>query len=602
MELTYAEFSSAGPVRPKNEDSLGFCQSGEEGDPKARGAVAVLADGVAGCGRGEVASRLALEAAVQTFRDGKPGAPARQLLTQMFNAANLAVFDRSIQGEDQGPLATTLTISLFRNDNVTVGHVGDCRVYLIKKGEIRLLTKDHTYAGLQVKMGLISPEEAMTSSFRYVLTRSLGQEPFIRIDLESVEVAPGDFLVQCSDGLHGSVTSAEILQEATHYPPEEACRRLVALAERRGSDDNISVQVARIEKVERVLHFRGSRSYQEVSETPASSDGIRLGEILDGRFRIEEMINQGGMSSIYKAIDLTTDHPVAIKVPMMRFESDPGFFSRFQREEGIGMSLDHPSILHYWPVEEKSRPYIVMEYLEGQTLSRLLHIVKRLPVPDALRIASRICDALEYMHRRNVVHRDLKPQNIMICNDGTMRIMDFGISKALGQKRITFAGLSSAMGTPDYMAPEQVKGKSGDSRTDVYSMGAILYEMVTGSTPFEGANAFIVMNARLTGDPVAPRKLNPQIPPQVEEIILHAMERDPAQRYPTAQAMKAELDSPVSVQLTGRHQRLQAPRAWKIRWRRVRVVLISVAAVLIAFGLLLLASRMGCRIGRVHSR
>ena len=135
------------------------------------------------------------------------------------------------------------------------------------------------------------------------------------------------------------------------------------------------------------------------------------------------------------------------------------------------------------------------------------------------------------MHENKVVHRDLKPQNIMICDDGTLRIIDFGIAKSTEMRRLTFAGFTPAMGTPDYMAPEQVKGKRGDERTDIYSLGAVLYEMTTGSVPFEGPNPFIVMNSRITGDPVAPRKLNPEISEPLEEIILHAMEREPHRRY-----------------------------------------------------------------------
>ena len=134
----------------------------------------------------------------------------------------------------------------------------------------------------------------------------------------------------------------------------------------------------------------------------------------------------------------------------------------------------------------KSRPYIVMEFLEGQTLGHLMHSIRPMPEHDALKIASRICEALHYMHEHEVVHRDLKPDNIMICNDGSIRIMDFGIAKFEGQRRLTFGGFTPAMGTPDYMAPEQVKGKRGDARTDIYSLGAILYEMVTGSSPSKG--------------------------------------------------------------------------------------------------------------------
>src|SRR5262249_7597972 len=152
---------------------------------------------------------------------------------------------------------------------------------------------------------------------------------------------------------------------------------------------------------------------------------------------------------------------------------------------------------------KKSRPYIVTEYLRGYTLAHLLHNVRPLPQKDALGIASRICEALIYLHSRHIVHRDLKPQNIMICYDGTIRVLDFGIAKSGSGKRMTFSGFTPAMGTPDYMAPEQVRNKRGDERTDIYCFGAMLFEMLTGHAPFEGENPWVVMNARLTGDPPA---------------------------------------------------------------------------------------------------
>jgi serine/threonine-protein kinase len=283
---------------------------------------------------------------------------------------------------------------------------------------------------------------------------------------------------------------------------------------------------------------------------------------------------------------------VAVKVPFMEFESDPGFYSRFQREEEIGSRLHHPYILRFIPEEEgehRSRPYIVTEYLRGYTLAHLLNSVRPMPEKDALRFAVRLCEAVGYMHEQGVIHRDLKPQNIMICYDGTIRIMDFGIAKSAEGKRITFTGFTPAVGTPDYMAPEQVKGKRGDERTDIYSLGAMLYEMVAGATPFESENEnlFVIMNARVTGDPAAPRKRNPTVSPQVEEIILHAMERDPDKRYQTAKAMKAELDNPGSVQLTGRCDRLQAPSALTRGGTRVRWIVIGAGVALLILGLLL---------------
>ena len=229
-----------------------------------------------------------------------------------------------------------------------------------------------------------------------------------------------------------------------------------------------------------------------------------------------------------------------------------------------------------------------MELLDGQTLERLMQQIKPLPEADALSIVSQICDGLHYLHSKGVVHRDLKPQNIMLCSDGSLRIMDFGIAKAAASRRITFGGFSPTMGTPDYMAPEQVKGQRGDERTDIYSLGAILYEMLTGRVPFEGQNAYMIMNARLIGDPVAPRVRNPAIRPEVEEIVLHAMARDPADRYPSAGAMKADVDAPERVQVTGRAHRLQMPEPWRGRWRSVRIVAISVLVPIILFFLFFL--------------
>jgi serine/threonine-protein kinase len=417
---------------------------------------------------------------------------------------------------------------------------------------------------------------------RSMITRSLGREMTCNFDIERHSLYRGDVLVQCTDGLYGCVVDDEILDLASHFDPEEACRKLVSLAEKRQSEDNVSVQVIKIQKVERVVSSRGFSYYKEETRVPVNNE-LQPGDRLEGRFEIQECISRSGMASIYKALDTSVDKIVALKVPLAQFETDAASFSRFEREEAIGKMLDHPSILKFFPVENKRRPYIVMEYLEGQTLDQVLKDVHPLPEADAAKIASRLCEALEYMHKNNVVHRDLKPQNIMICKDGSIRIMDFGIAKALKMRRITFVGFSPTMGTPDYMAPEQVKGKRGDERTDIYSLGAILYEMTTGATPFEGESPYAIMNARVTGDPPAPRKVNQHLTPVIEEIILHAMERDPARRYPSAAEMKAELDDYEKVELVGRFKQLQSPQLWKSRFRGLPLILGFLALNILGF-------------------
>ncbi len=587
MELTSGELSSTGPVRANNEDFILVWEPTEPEEKRARGAVAILADGVGGNGHGEVASRLAAEAALREFQEIKEGTAPRQALWQMFTAANLAVYDRGMDRREDGRMATTLTISLFRNDEVTVGHVGDCRVYHIQGGRIRRVTADHSYAAMQVKLGLLSPQEAATSELRSLLTRSIGKEPVLQADYCTLEVNRGDLLVQCSDGLHQCVTEEEICEIATHLPPQQACEELVALAEKRGTEDNLSVQIVQIDRIERLMFYRGLPIYHEPE--PRMSHEIEVGQTLDNRFQITEVLSRSGMATIFKALDLESGRDVAVKIPFMQFESDPAFYSRFQREEEIGKRLDHPYVLHILPVEEKSRPYIVTEYLQGRTLREVLRSVERFPAAHALEIAARICEALEYLHGRDIIHRDLKPENVMLCDDGSLRIMDFGIAKAAGVRRLTFTGLSTALGTPDYMAPEQVKGKRGDARTDLYSLGAMLYEMLTGQPPFEGTNPYVIMNARLVSDPVAPRKLNPEIPPEVEEIVLHALEQQPYNRYPSAAAMRAELLSPQKVRVTGRCERLRPPVAWISRWRRIRLAVLAIFVPVLAFALLYLA-------------
>jgi serine/threonine protein phosphatase PrpC len=583
MQITYAALSVPGPVRACNEDCVGWDQPADPQARRDRGAVVIMADGVGGEGGGEIASKLACEAALKQFREAKPNTPQGTLLFQMFNAANQAVYDRRMH--DRSRMGTTLSVSLFRNDELNVGHVGDCRVYLIQAGRIRRVTNDHSYAGVQVKLGLITVEEAKGSDLRCVLTRSVGQDPIVRADYHTLKVHHGDYVVHCCDGLYCFVTEQEIFDFVTKQPAETACRELIALAERRGADDNLSVQVVQIKDVERMSYYRGLPIYQKVPDLSMGQD-IQPGQLLDERYAIDDIIARSGMATIYKGRDVNSGQTVALKVPFMHLESDPNFYSRFKREQEIGTRLNHPYILHVEPDDGKrSRPYIVMEYLEGQTLGHLMRSVRPMPVNDALKIASRVCEALHYLHTHDVVHRDLKPDNIMICNDGSIRIMDFGIAKVEGSRRLTFGAFQPAMGTPDYMAPEQVRGKRGDPRTDIYSLGAILYEMVTGSVPYEGNTPLLIMNARLTGDPVAPRKRNLEITAQVEEIILHAMARDPAERYDSALDFKRDLDNPDAVEVTGRAERLKAVEPWKSGWQRHRMVILAVVLTLAVFGI-----------------
>ena len=287
---------------------------------------------------------------------------------------------------------------------------------------------------------------------------------------------------------------------------------------------------------------------------------LHPGSQLD-HYRMENLVARSGMASIYRATDLQNERSVAIKIPHPEVEADPLFYDRFKREEEIGKKLDHPGVMKVYGDDDRSRVYMVMEWVDGRLLRQILIEQKKLPIDRAIHITLGICEALEYIHSKGVVHRDLKPENIMVDSEDRVKLIDFGIAGSEGMRRLTFARLTAAMGTPDYISPEQVKSKRGDARSDIYALGVMLYEMLTGDVPFHGPSAFAIMNDRLLNNPVPPRELNPEISPQLQEIIYRALERNPANRYASAREMAHDLRDPSQVGVAERPEL----REWKMR-------------------------------------
>jgi eukaryotic-like serine/threonine-protein kinase len=317
---------------------------------------------------------------------------------------------------------------------------------------------------------------------------------------------------------------------------------------------------------------------------------LHTGDKLD-HYRIDGVAARSGMASIFRGTDLRTGKAVAIKVPHPEMEGDPVLYDRFQRELQIGQKLDHPLVMKVFSDDNRSQIYMVMEWVEGRLLRQLLNEQKNLPPERAVKITLGIAEALDYIHKHGVVHRDLKPENIMIDADDNIKLIDFGIASNAGSRRLTFAKFSQTMGTPDYISPEQVKGKRGDARSDVYALGVMLYEMLTAKVPFTGANPFVIMNDRLLNNPIPPREIDPSISPQLQEIIYRAIERDPANRYPNAHDMIWDLQH---IDQVGVAERAELHN-WRIRrepWVRKILFYVMLALIPVAiFGLLIWVAR-----------
>jgi len=327
------------------------------------------------------------------------------------------------------------------------------------------------------------------------------------------------------------------------------------------------------------------------------------GEVIAGRFDLVELIGKGGMSSVYKARDRLLDRMVALKILHPHFTEDEEYVERFRREARAVAQLSHPNIVTVIDRgEDDGRQYIVFEYVEGENLKQLLERTGPMPVRDALVMALQMARALSFAHGRGLIHRDVKPQNVLLNPDGQAKMTDFGIARSIDVQGVTITG--TIMGTSEYIAPEQARGEQVDAQTDVYSLGVVLYELLTGGVPFEGDN-FVTVALRHVNEPV-PSVLNrrPEVPARVAMAVERSMAKFPAERFQSMDELSEELETclaeldPVSEEATMIARRpiagpqRQRPRKQRRRfgvlWPAAAVVAVLGAAGLAAFGALAL--------------
>jgi len=268
---------------------------------------------------------------------------------------------------------------------------------------------------------------------------------------------------------------------------------------------------------------------------------VQPGAKLD-QFTIVKAIGHGAYSDVYLAEDPKGGR-VVLKCPHESIMGDVATFDRFRRELEISRNLHHPGIQRSIEfTSDRSRPYMVMEYVDGETLRSVLSREKRLSVDKAVDFGCQLAAAMAYAHSQGVIHRDLKPENVLVTPDGRLVVTDFGVALMAGARRLTWRWFSTALGTPDYMAPEQIQGKRGDARTDVYALGVMLFEMLAGRVPWEGDNPLAVMAQHVNAPLPSLRAIDPHLPAPLEAIVTKCLRKDPDERYADAGELRVDLD------------------------------------------------------------
>jgi serine/threonine-protein kinase len=277
---------------------------------------------------------------------------------------------------------------------------------------------------------------------------------------------------------------------------------------------------------------------------------LQIGDQFD-RFQILGHLAQGGMSDIYRAYDVISKAEVTLKIPDQSMLGDPGQYERFQRELEVTNTLRHPAILRGLGSGNYNRtPFLATEFVDGKSLRVLIDEEAPMPSERAVALFRRIAEGVAFCHENDVVHRDLKPENIIVRTDGQPVIIDFGLALTKSAHRVTYANLSATAGTPDYMAPEQIEGQRGDRRTDLYALGIILYEMLSGNTPFSGDNSLAVMAQHLRSAPPRLDRIQHGVSPQLAAIVARCLMRQPDERYDDVEALVAALDRPETADLS----------------------------------------------------
>lgn len=506
--------------KPVNQDFHGLCLPGE---PLlgAKGIAVALADGISSSEVGRIASETAVASFLEDYYCTPETWSVKKSAQKVLGAANAWLHAQTRQRHDPDRdrgYVCAMTVMVLKSATAHILHVGDARLYRLRHGALEQLTDDH---------------RVWIARDKSCLSRALGLAPQLEIDYHTQPLEPGDVFLLATDGVYEHVGARDMAEAVAAHPGclDEAARKLAALAYERGSGDNLTVQIVRVD----ALPGRQASELGDYSRDLPCPPLLSAGQDFEG-FRILDELRASSRSHVYLARDLAGGGQAVIKIPSLDLRHDPAYLERLLTEEWIARRIDSRHVVRAWPRDRPRRYlYTASEYIEGRTLTQWMAANPRPALDAAIAIVEQIARGLQALHRLELVHQDLRPDNVLITPDGTAKIIDLGSAKAAGIEELAPAGdhPGPVLGTAQYAAPEYFLGEAGTPRSDLYSLAAMLYQMLSGRLPY-GPDAARARSraAQLRLNYVSVLDRDREIPAWIDGVLSRALHPDPRSRTP----------------------------------------------------------------------
>jgi len=526
--------SSDKGLKTDNEDSYGVLLP-ESPVLEQKGVAAVIADGVSGCDAGKLASESCVKSLLGDYYCTPDTWTVKTSVQKVLTATNRWMLGMAQQGgANQKGLTTTMSALVVKSSTVHLFHIGDTRIYRIRDKQLELLTDDHRF---------------WVSKEKNYLTRAIGIDLHLEIDYSHFLLEEGDTFLFTTDGVHEFVSDNTMLAQVNNNTDnfDRAARNITDLAMKNGSHDNVTCQIVRFNQRP---HVNEQEIYRKLTELPFPPD-LSAGMTLDG-YRIERELHASNRTQVYLATDIQTQQQVVIKTPSVNYVDDPTFLDMFVQEEWIGRRIDNNHVLK---IIEQTRTrrflYYVTEYIEGQTLRHWMSDNPQPSLHDVRGIVRQIARGLRAFHKKEMIHQDLKPENIIIDTQGTVKIIDFGSTKVAGVEEIASPiQRLNLLGTQHYTAPEYLLGQPASYRSDAFSLGVITYEMLTGNLPF-GEKYGEKALSKLHYIPIL--EIDTDIPLWIDGAIRKIVNKKPSNRYEEISEFIHDLSHPNKLFTTAVH-------------------------------------------------